>query len=77
MTNRKREEAMRKNTLEVAMYKGDEFLFAGTIQECAKHRNVRPETIRYYLTPAYANKLAKRKRSRNPIQVIRLDDADE
>ncbi|MCM3324785.1 hypothetical protein [Cytobacillus kochii] len=68
---------MAKNLIEVAMYKGDEFLSTGTIQEIAKQRKVRPETIRYYLTPAYANKLAKRKLSWNPIHVIRLDDEEE
>jgi hypothetical protein len=68
---------MRKNSIEVAMYKGDEFLFAGTIKECAEHQGVNPATIRYYLTQAYANKLTKRKRSRNPIHVICLDDAED
>lgn len=68
---------MARNPIEVAMYKGDEFLYAGTIQEIAKRRKVRPETIRYYLSQAYANKVAKRKRSKNPIHVIRLDGEDE
>lgn len=68
---------MRKAQTEVAVYKGDEFLFTGTIQECAEHFDVRQETIRYYLTPAYAKKLAKRKRSRKAIQVIRIDDEDD
>lgn len=63
---------MSMNTV-VAMYKGDDFLFEGTIEECAAHRNVKPETIYYYTTPAYERKLAKRK-TRNPITVIRLDD---
>jgi hypothetical protein len=67
----------KKKQLEVAMYKGDTFLFAGTVKECAAHRKVKPATIRYYLTQAYANKLASRKRSRNPIQVIRMDDDEE
>lgn len=63
--------------IEVAMYKGDVFLCMGTIKECAAERNVKPDTIRFYLTGAYHRKLAKRKRSRNPIRVIRLDDDEE
>ena len=62
---------------EVAMYKGDTFLFAGTVGECAVFKNVKPETIRYYLTPSYERKMAKRKRVRNPLRVIRLDEEGE
>ncbi|MCC2252157.1 hypothetical protein JUJ52_19695 [Virgibacillus sp. AGTR] len=67
----------RAKDIEVAIYKGDTFLFAGTIEECAAHRNVKPDTIRFYMTKAYQRKLAKRKRSRDTIQVIRLDDDDD
>lgn len=62
---------------EVAMYKGDDFIFAGTVGECAAFKNVKPETIRFYLTPAYERKMAKRKRVRNPLRVIRLDEEDD
>lgn len=72
-----KEDARVKKPIEVAMYKGDTFLFEGTIKECAAHRKVKPETIKFYLTPAYQRKLAKRKRSKNPIQVIRLDDDED
>ncbi|MGX1195729.1 hypothetical protein [Metabacillus sp. SLBN-84] len=68
---------MARNMIEVAVYKGDEFVCSGTVNECAAFRNVKPDTIRYYLTAAYQRKLEKRKGSRNPIHVIRLDGEDE
>lgn len=68
---------MARKSKEIALYKGDELIFIGTIQECAAQRNVQPETIRYYLTDAYARKLAKRKRSRRPLTAIVLNDDDD
>lgn len=63
--------------LEVAVYKGDEFVCMGTIKECAEFMGVKKDTIRYYLRPAYSKKIAKRKKSPNAITVIKLDDDDE
>lgn len=36
-----------------AMYKGDEYLSEGTIEELAEHFKVSPRTIKFYLTPTY------------------------
>lgn len=38
---------------EYAVYKGDEMLALGTLQECATKLNVKPESIMYYKTPTY------------------------
>lgn len=56
------------------MYKGEDLLHIGTIGEIAKRRGVLKETIYFYTTNAYRNKLAKRKKSRNYITVTRLED---
>lgn len=36
-----------------AMYKGDEYLRDGTIEELAEYFKVNPRTIKFYLTPTY------------------------
>lgn len=60
--------------MDYAIYKGDTFLCVGSDKECAKFMGVKPETIRWYLSPAYQRRLAKRKKSeKNAIIVIRLE----
>lgn len=46
---------MRKKQ-EYALYKGDEFIDLGTIEELAERMGVTPKTIRYYQTPNYKKK---------------------
>lgn len=41
---------------EYALYKGDEFIDLGTIEELAERMGVAPKTIRYYQTPIYKKK---------------------
>jgi mannitol/fructose-specific phosphotransferase system IIA component len=59
---------------EYAVYKGDSLIVIGTIKECAEHMGVLQKTVRYYLTPTYEKRLAKRKKARNYITVFKLDD---
>ena len=59
---------------EYAMYKGDELLHIGTIDEIAKAHGVLKETIRFYATPTYQRRIAKRKKARNYIVVFKLED---
>lgn len=59
---------------EYAVYKGDTLLVIGTADECAKELNVKPETIYYYTTEAYARKLEKRKRPENCRHGVLLTD---
>jgi len=60
--------------MEYAVYKGDEFICVGTIKECARYMDVLPETVRYYTTPAYQRRLAKRKNAQNYITVIKIEE---
>ena len=59
---------------EVAVYKGDEMIATGSLQDVAKQLNVNPETIYFYLTPSYQERLAKRKTLDRSRTAVRLDD---
>ncbi|MGH0427608.1 hypothetical protein [Bacillus pretiosus] len=62
------------NLKEYVVYKGESLLCIGTIQECADYMGVLPATVRYYTTPAYQRKLAKRKKARNYLTVAVLEE---
>lgn len=62
---------------EYAMYKGEELLYIGTLEEIAKERGVLKDTIKFYTTPTYQRRITKRKNPRNYIMLTRLDDGDE
>lgn len=56
-------------TKEYAMYKGEELLGIGTIQELAKVLNVKVKTIRFYRTPTYQKRVKKGKNRRELIEI--------
>ena len=62
------------NAKEYAVYKGESLVCIGTIQEYADHMGVLPETVRFYKTPVYQRRLAKRKKSQNYLTVTELED---
>lgn len=39
-----------------ALYQGEEYITSGTIEEIAKERGVKPETIRFYTSKVYRNR---------------------
>ena len=47
-----------------AMYKGEECLGIGTLEELAKELNVKYRTIAFYLTPTYKKRIKKGKNRR-------------
>jgi hypothetical protein len=63
--------------MDYAVYKGDSLICIGSLKECAAHMDVLPETIRFYTTPTYEKRIAKRKNPRNYITVIKLEDDEE
>lgn len=65
---------MRTAKAEYAVYKGDQLLCIGTAEQCAEDLGVRPDTIRFYTTPAYQERINKRRRSKNARTAIRVDD---
>jgi len=55
---------------EFALYKGDNLLIMGTIEEIAKKQNIKESTVSFYKTPTYKNRIAK---SKNAKILIALD----
>jgi len=56
---------------EYALYKGEELLHIGTIEEIAKAENVKPETIAFYKRPSY---IKRRKTGKNYRELVSLDE---
>lgn len=54
-----------------ALYKGDELLRIGAINEIAAAENVKPETIRFYRTPIHKK---RRKNGKSYREVVCLDE---
>lgn len=61
------------NIKEYALYKGDEFICLGTIKEIAEFEGVREDTIRFYGTRSYKERLEGRN-IRNPKILIKIED---
>ncbi|WP_179301196.1 hypothetical protein [Listeria monocytogenes] len=53
---------------EYAIYKGDDLLKIGTLNELATFKNVKRETIFFYATPAYQKRTTEK-----GLRVIKLD----
>jgi hypothetical protein len=62
---------------EYAVYKGEEIQCIGTVDECAAQMGVQADTIRYYASPKYLKKVEARKKSKNFVIAIKLDDEEE
>lgn len=59
---------------EYALYKGDEFITIGTIDEIAERMGVKKKTIAHYKTPTYLRKIERRKSGGgNSMVLIDLD----
>ena len=66
-----------KDASEYALYKGEEILSIGTIDEIADEMGVQYRTIKYYTTGAYRRKLSKRKNPKNYKVLVLLKDESE
>ena len=66
----------RPSVLEVAVYEADRIIAVGTVGQVAEELGVKPETIRFYTTPAYQRRLAKRKTLDKSRTVVRLDEEE-
>lgn len=44
---------------EYALYKGEKLLIIGTIDEIAKHQNIKRKTVLFYQSPAYLKRHEK------------------
>ena len=60
---------------EYALYKGEELLALGSIREIAKEMIVKEQTVVYYKTQAYINRLKRRKALEGNVRMlVSLDD---
>lgn len=51
------------------MYKGEECLGIGTLEELAKELNVKYETMYFYTTPTYKKRIKKSKKRRELVRI--------
>lgn len=63
-----------KYTREYALYKGDDLLAIGTLEELAETLGVTPNTIYYYSMSAYQRKGNVKKPTGKRIVAIKLED---
>ncbi len=60
--------------MEYAVYKGERLLAIGNERQLARELGVKIETIKFYRSPAYQRRLAKRKnRGENCRVIVALD----
>lgn len=57
---------------EYALYKGEQMVAVGTVNEIAADRGVKPSTIRFYQSKAYQGR--SKSEVNNRLQLIKLDD---
>lgn len=58
-----------------AVYQGDDFLFMGTLQECAKEFDVDENSIRFMASPSYLKRLESKGRDINNCRVaVKVED---
>ncbi|EAC4155361.1 hypothetical protein ACEXFN_001043 [Listeria monocytogenes] len=57
-----------EDVTEYALYKADELLIIGTVDELAEFQKVKRETILFYATPSY-----RKRTSDKGLRVIRVD----
>ena len=56
--------------MEYALYKGEDILSMGTIEEIAEELQVQKQTISYYGTQAYQNRLKRRKALNGNVRIL-------
>lgn len=55
---------------EYALYKGEDFITVGTIEEIAKTEGVKKETIKFYGTKAYRDRLKNRNTKKARVLIL-------
>ena len=51
-----------------SIYKGDKFLFEGTIIQCANYLNIKISSAKFYTSPTY------HKRNKKGIKIYRIEE---
>ncbi|SDM17897.1 hypothetical protein [Bacillus sp. OK048] len=69
---------MARKQSDFAVYRGEEFQFIGSADECAEFLGVKKNIIYLFSSPSYQKKVANPKRNRETyITVIKLDEEEE
>lgn len=63
--------------VEYAIYKGDEFLFIDTLEECAKRLKIKPASVRYLVTNVGKRRFESRKDKSKAMTAVKLEDEDD
>lgn len=50
---------------EIVVYKGDEIVANGRLKDCAAQLGIKPDSLYFYLMPAYQRRLDRRKTERS------------
>lgn len=58
---------------EYALYKGEEHVAFGTLEELAEREGVKPSTIRFYSKPSYLKRIEERN-IKDAVVTVCLDD---
>ncbi|MFY0760213.1 hypothetical protein AB1K32_15185 [Metabacillus dongyingensis] len=59
--------------MDLAVYKGDEFICLGTARECAEYMGIKVDSVRFYLSPVYKRRIEARD-AKNAIIVIKIEE---
>ena len=60
-----------------ALYQGEDNLMDGTLDEICARRGIKFATAKMMVSNAYAKRLANRKRNKNRIEFVRIDNVTE
>lgn len=66
-----------KETIEYALYKGEELLVMGTASEIAEHQGISVGTVRFLASNVYKKRVEARERSKNPKIAVRIGEIEE
>lgn len=62
---------------EYALYKGEEIIAIGTVNEIAEQLGVKTKTVRKYHTPTHKKKIEARKQKKGARVLVKLEGDDE
>lgn len=67
----------RRDQRDYALYKGEEIMCIGTIDEIAKAQGIDRQTVKFYKTPGYLKRVEKRKTSNSSMLLIEIVEDEE
>ncbi|MGX4686333.1 hypothetical protein JNUCC83_05455 [Vagococcus sp. JNUCC 83] len=63
--------------VEYAIYKGDTFLFIGTVDECAERLNIKPTSVKFMTTPTGKKRFENRDDKSTAMTAVKLEGGEE